>query len=550
MQITWRRPDALEAELDALIRAPEARGAPGGGMAGAAADPGSAWRAFFGSRYLCESEAEAGVAAHARRYRELLEAFRRWRAAERVGIARAPGRINLIGEHTDYNDGPVLPAAVDRDIVAVFAPRDDARVRVRNRDNGYPERSFEITERIPPFAQGDWGNYVKAGVQGLVNWSLRRDPPGQTRGGGRAGAVHAELPPLRGFDVLLHGTIPEAAGLSSSSALVVLSALLFLGLNERALIRPGGRPGGRSGPSPESLSPQTLAPILAEAERYVGTRGGGMDQTISLLGREDAALYIDFAKNETQPVPLPEEYRFVIAHSLVPAPKSAEAMVAYNRRAAESRIAAELLRRSIEEHTGAAVREQSVGTLRSYAERLGTETFRRVAEQTAHPDPYTLEETLDVLDIDEDTLQGTYLVSEEALAALRREVLKLHQRLQHVLEECERVEAMAEAFAEGDVRSVGRLMNASHESCRNLYEISTPEVDRLVEIEREAGAVGARMTGAGFGGCTIFLVPRSGTRGAIDSVIEHYYHRERSEQRADYSSIIFPVKAVPGAELL
>jgi galactokinase len=93
-------------------------------------------------------------------------------------------------------------------------------------------------------------------------------------------------------------------------------------------------------------------------------------------------------------------------------------------------------------------------------------------------------------------------------------------------------------------------MNESHESCRDLYEISTPEVDRLVEIEQEAGAVGARMTGAGFGGCTIFLVPRSGARDAVDSVIERYYHRERSEQREDYSRIIFPVKAVPGAELL
>src|SRR5262245_50531180 len=153
-------------------------------------------------------------------------------------VARAPGRVNLIGEHIDYNDLPVLPMALQRDVALLCRPRADAVVRLANVDERFAPRGFEVSRAIEPFARGDWGNYSKAAAQALAR----------------------DLGIARGMDAVVSATLPAAAGLSSSAALVVASALAILAANER------------------ELDPLALAELCADAERYVGTRSGGMDQ--------------------------------------------------------------------------------------------------------------------------------------------------------------------------------------------------------------------------------------------------------------------------------
>ncbi|MFW6368919.1 MAG: hypothetical protein ACOCZ9_04195, partial [Spirochaetota bacterium] len=127
---------------------------------------------------------------------------------------------------------------------------------------------------------------------------------------------------------------------------------------------------------------------------------------------------------------------------------------------------------------------------------------------------------------------------------------ELFRRFTHVLEESRRVEQLGLALEASDVAAVGRLMNQSHESCRDLYEISCPELDELVEVERNAGAIGARMTGAGFGGCTVYLAEHTAVEGSIREIIEKYYRGSRGLSRDDYSDLIFPVRAVSGVSWL
>ena len=200
------------------------------------------------------------------RYQKLTKTHISRFKADEVNIARAPGRVNLIGEHTDYNGLPVFPMAVDRDIAAVFSPRKDRQIILANTDPGFSERSFEVQESIPPSSTGDWGNYCKAAVQGLLDYYRQK---------------HRKADRFCGFEATYDGDIPVAAGMSSSSALVVLSALLFLASNDLDLYTTPSRR-------------LELADLLARAEHYVGTQGGGMDQAISLMGRSGHAVKIDF----------------------------------------------------------------------------------------------------------------------------------------------------------------------------------------------------------------------------------------------------------------
>ncbi|HVS10767.1 MAG TPA: galactokinase family protein, partial [Planctomycetota bacterium] len=210
-------------------------------------------------------------------------------------LAFAPGRVNLIGEHVDYCDLPVMPMAVQLGVSLLFRPRDDARVRLVNLDPSFAPRELELSPRIEPFPSGDWGNYAKAAGQALVR----------------------RLGPLRGFDGAVSSDLPSAAGLSSSAALVIVCALASCAANG------------------VSLEPLELAQLLAEGERYVGTQGGGMDQAASLAGVEGCALHVRFAPLRVEALPVPHGWRFVVAHSGVRADKSGAAREAYNRRRAE-----------------------------------------------------------------------------------------------------------------------------------------------------------------------------------------------------------------------
>jgi galactokinase len=322
---------------------------------------------------------------------------------------RAPGRVNLIGDHTDYNDGFVLPLAIGRECAVRSAPRDDGRIRLSSQHAGMGEVEIAADGSDDPAAvRPEWGRYVAGVVRVLAERG--REPVG--------------------MDGVVSSTIPPGAGLSSSAALEVSLAL--------ALCDAAGL----------ELEPLELARACQEAE-YVATAVpcGIMDQIASIAGRRDHALLLDCRSLEIEYVPLPDELDVLIVHS---GKSRALAGSAY----AERRAACEAV-----------------------AARLGIPALRDATPELVADEP----------------------------------------RARHVVSENARVLAAADALKAGDLETVGRLLSESHASLRDDFEVSTPELDLLVgELER-AGALGARLTGAGFGGCVV-AIARPGT--VNDIVVE------------------------------
>ncbi|PYV18358.1 MAG: galactokinase [Acidobacteria bacterium] len=335
-------------------------------------------------------------------------------------VARAPGRVNLIGEHTDYNDGFVLPVAIDRFVWFAGCRREGRTVRAYALDfHAQSEFSLDQTLRDEEHA---WSNYLR----------------------GVSKFLESDGHPLPGADLVFGGDVPREAGLSSSAAVEVGAAAFWQGL---AGLR---------------LDPVYLAKLARRAENeFVGVPCGIMDQFVSALGRQDHALFLDCRDLSHRHVPLPDEVKIVVCNSGV---KRALAQSEYEVRLKQCR--------------------QAVAQLGTAG--LAVKSLR---------------------DVDEEDL-------EMAASTLTEVLLK---RARHVVTENRRVSGAAQALEEGDLERVGELMNQSHESLRDDYEVSSLELDALVEIaQRQPGTLGARMTGAGFGGCTVNLVRES----AADSFAE------------------------------
>ena len=411
-------------------------------------------------------------------------------------VVRAPGRVNIIGEHTDYNGLPVLPMAIDRHLLLAAAARDDRRVRLANADARFAERAYQLQAGVRRFAAGDWGNYHKAAAQGLLS------------------ALGADV--LRGADVLVDGDVPPGAGLSSSSALVVGSALALLAVSER------------------SLAPPQLAELTAGAERYVGTQSGGMDQAVCLLAQAGHALRIDFDPLRVRAVRVPPGYAFVVCHSLTEAEKSAGARAAYNRRVGECRLACRVLERLL----GASLPRPlaSLGELPLLFPDRSLTDFAAILEAALPPRPLRLEEIAEHI--------GTplaHLAAALGPAARATATYAVVQRARHVLTEAERVDHAEAALSAGDWIGLSALIDASHASCRDDYEVSTPALEELVAAARAAGAIGARLTGAGFGGCTINLVPTEDVT-LFRAMLERSFYQKRPGglRRADHCFVVAP----------
>lgn len=356
--------------------------------------------------------------------------------AERFGAGPAPsmvsvpGRVNLIGEHIDYHDLPVLPMAIQRRIRIAFRPRADRRIRAVSRQFG--GREFEWTWRLDPSAAGDWANYIKAAAQAIDGkWSVRY-----------------------GIDAAVESDLPPAAGLSSSSALLAGFTL--------ALLQANGI----------DASFEELMEVLPEGEYFVGTRGGGMDHAAVLRSEPGCALLIHFAPLSAVSVPVPEDWAFLVAHSLTTAEKSGVLRSEYNaRRAAGTRAIGKL-------------------GFRSYGDAIERHSFEELKAIAA------------------DALDG-----EELRCFL------------HVAGEAFRVGAAVGALRDADAGTFGRLLNASHESLRYLLRVSCPALDELVTAAQDAGAFGARLTGAGFGGCAVVACHASDRERLSNALVRDYYSK-------------------------
>jgi galactokinase len=349
------------------------------------------------------------------------EAFVSAYGREPTLFVAAPGRVNLIGEHTDYNDGFVLPAAIDRHIVLAVAPREDRTVRLHALD--FAEHSQFSLDALDHDEQAAWSNYERG-----VAWALQ-------------GAGYT----LSGLDGVITGDVPIGSGLSSSAAIEVATALAFQTLGDL------------------DLDDVERALLCQKAEnQFVGMNCGIMDQYIVSLGKRGHALLIDCRSLEYELVPVPDGCDVVICDT-----KKRRGLVdsEYNRRREECERGSSILGVK-------ALRDVSVET---FAARQG--------------------------ELDEIT----------------------RMRCRHVITENQRTLNGVTALRNGDVARFGALMNDSHTSLRDDYEVSCRELDIMVEAaQRQPGTLGSRMTGAGFGGCTVSLVRSEHTPAFAREVAKIY----------------------------
>jgi len=361
---------------------------------------------------------------------------------------RAPGRVNLIGEHTDYNDGFVMPAAIDLHTEVIIQARDDRKLVISS-DTFADSVEFDLDEASPT-ARHHWSDYIRG-----VAVMLERD------------GHH-----LRGADLKIRSDVPIGSGLSSSAALEVATAY--------ALLESSG----------VAIDPVELARLCQRAENdFVGMRCGMMDQFISCLGRAGMALMLDCRSLEYRHLPLPEDVRLVICNTMV---KHELAASKYNARRAECEAGVRHFAKS----------KPSVRALRDVT----------IADLEQH----------------RTELDGTIL-----------------KRCRHVISENERVIKAATALEERNLLAFGELMAESHRSLRDDYEVSCAELDTMVDLANQVeGVYGARMTGGGFGGCTINLVKAECVAGFTCDVAQGY------EQATSIAPKIYVCSGADGAAAL
>jgi galactokinase len=393
----------------------------------------------------------------------------------RPAIAVAPGRVNLIGEHTDYNEGFVLPAAIDKHVAVAFAPRADRILRAYSAEFDHArEMSLDsladrvATEPDKRSGRGGWFDYV-AGV---------------------AWAMLAAGRPLVGADLAIAGDLPVGAGLSSSAALEIAVA--------RALASVAGL----------EWDPRVAAVQAQRAEHeFAGVACGIMDQLSVAAAREGCALLIDCRSMETTDVPIPEEARILVFDSGV---RRELASSAYNARRASCERVVRLIQSL----------EPGVSALRDVNPALLDRLAQTEREKEA----------------------GTF--SGKVPASFSLDPVDL-RRARHVIAENARPAALADAFRSDDLVRAGRLMRDSHESLRDLYEVSSPELDALVELaSSQPGCHGARLTGAGFGGCVIAVVEAGSVERVMSSVETGY------QERMGRPTTAFVIRASQGARIL
>ncbi len=361
--------------------------------------------------------------------------------------------MNLIGEHTDYNEGFVLPAAIDRDVMIAVRARRDRTVRVHSLN--YGETVEFALDDITYDHNRPWSNYVRGTLKVLSDSTA----------------------PLRGMDMVVVGDVPAGAGLSSSAALEVATAVAA-----RAV-------------AGFDLEGRDMALKCQRAENsFVGVNCGIMDQFASVLGKARHALFIDCRTYECEPVPLPREYRIVICDTGV---RRGLQDSEYNLRRSQCEEAVRLLRRH----------KLGIGALR-------------------------------------DVLPGELPDVEKWLPGAVR------ARARHVVLENDRVARSVDALRAGRVGDFGRLMVDSHASLRDLYDVSCPELDAMVEVAMDVpGVAGARMTGAGFGGCTVNLVHEDAVDEFQRTVLTRYM-RKVNPSRLSFEPQVYVCRAEDGAGVI
>ncbi|XP_034657012.1 N-acetylgalactosamine kinase isoform X2 [Drosophila subobscura] len=447
--------------------------------------------------------------------------YREQFGAEPDFFVRVPGRVNIIGEHVDYCGYSVLPMAVTQSIVlAVGSNPTKHQLQLRNVDQAHFQ-NFDcdlknLSVELPLPGGPAWYKYFMCGVRGIEE------------------KLGKKFSPI-GMRIAVDGNVPLAAGLSSSSAMVSSSVLATAHVQGMQLDR------------------KELASISAQCEQYIGTHSGGMDQAIAYLGREGCAHHIEFhPKLNGTPVTLPSGKCFVVANSL--AQKNKAASSDYNERVVECRLATRWLAR----HKNLS-NWQDIIRFIDLEEACGmdNETFENLIKEKLTKWVYTRADICQEWGITEQELETKFLTANTQ----HMQEFKLRQRALHVIQESGRVakfrkicEQLAQRGSVEDVKQLGQLMRQSHESLRELYECSHPDVERLIAISEKQN-VSARVTGAGWGGCIVAMCDSQEAAAAyIKALKRDYYaqlppHLLERHQPNDFNEVVFATLPGNGAEL-
>jgi len=479
---------------------------------------------------------EDALYAQTYRWEQLLKQFKLQYKNPADFVARSPGRVNIIGEHIDYSLYPVLPMAITADVLLAVATFDDEsensfKIKVSNvQADKFPSHEFDIPfESVEIDAKvHEWTNYFKSGLRGALELLQKK---------------HGKGFKPKSMEILMDGTVPAGGGLSSSAAFVSASALAVMYAN-----------------SEENVDKKELTELAIVSERAVGVNSGGMDQSASVLSIRGSALFVSFLPSLTaRPVQFPKtspELTFVIAQSFVAADKHVTGPVCYNLRVVECSLAAAYLHAVVNKSKDSLPSDSApLGiSLRGFHNAYFAKPTKSFEEQLAElieitkstftkEEGYTREEIAPIIDLTVEQLNERFT----STFPVRAEKFKLRQRALHVFSEALRVlqfmkllESPAQLYDAGSEDStetfnklLGELMNETQESCSKIYDCSCPELDDICSIARKAGSYGSRLTGAGWGGCSVHLVPADKV-DAVKSAWEREYYSKmelNSEQK-------------------
>lgn len=436
-------------------------------------------------------------------------------------VARSPGRVNIIGEHTDYSLYDVLPMAVTADVliaVKVIFPSDERpTVRLANLNpERFPSQEFEIPVKGVieiDASKHEWTNYHKAGLRGALQF-LRKEYEGDW--------IPASM------EIVIDGNVPAGGGMSSSAALVCASALCVMIANGH------------------DVSKRDLLDLAVVSERAVGVFSGGMDQAASIFSERDYLLDCAFFPSfSAEHVPVPRsdpEFTFLVAQSFVAADKHVTAPKHYNLRVVECTLAAVVLAKLHDvvlkpdssplgfslRNLQAEIMRNQTGLDQAPEEQLLA--MKSMAESKLNKeDGYTREDLAHILGVSVKSLEEEHL----SRFPVQADRFQLRRRALHVFSEAKRVfdfkkiladaQKCQEGLHDNELRSLGDLMNETQRSCSEIYDCSAPELDDICAIARRAGTYGSRLTGAGWGGCTVHLVPQSKVEEVIEALEKEYY---------------------------
>ncbi|KAL9620186.1 MAG: hypothetical protein Q9160_005301 [Pyrenula sp. 1 TL-2023] len=454
-------------------------------------------------------------ASHKKRFSSLLESFQSTYKSRPDFIARSPGRVNIIGEHIDYSLYNVLPMAVLVDtLVAVKVGETTSdsptKIKIANtKPDQFPTREFDIPavgEVEIDASKHEWTNYFKAGLRGALGFLQKKESS-------------SSLPDL---EILVDGNVPTGNGLSSSAALVCSSALATMYACKHL------------------PSKADLLDLAIVSERAVGVFSGGMDQAASICSSRGSLLYCTFYPkfhSEHVQMPIPN-VTYLVAQSFVTSDKHVTAPRCYNLRVVECTLAAVVLAKLHDivlnpDHSGLNFSLRSFHEEWAKKEGLAPacteDQLTSLVKLASWLDDsgYTRESISKILGISVETLEKTYMSKFPVDAS----IFQLRRRAIHVFSEARRVVQFRSLLSsppdlDSSLERLGSLMNATQDSCRDVYDCSCPEIDEICRIARGAGASGSRLTGAGWGGCTVHLVPEAKVDSVTQALKKDYYAKK------------------------